>query len=85
MKGFEQMNWQRGNQSFIFRGGSKCIESIILPCAQVKTFRKESGNAEVKHFNQRSRLTYMTVKYLTNELFAAPCCVKYLYSTLTLS
>lgn len=53
MKGFEQMNWQRGNQSFIFRGGSKCIESIILPCAQVKTFRKESGNAEVKHFNQR--------------------------------
>ena len=54
LKGFEQMNWQRGNQSFIFRGGSKCIELSFLPYAQGKTFRKESGNAEeVKHFNQR--------------------------------
>jgi len=26
LKGFDQMNWQRGNQSFIFRGGSKCSE-----------------------------------------------------------
>ena len=45
------MNWQRGNQSFIFRGGSKCRELSILPRAQVKSFQVE--NVEVKHFNQR--------------------------------
>lgn len=43
LKGFEQMTWQRGNQSYIFRGGAKVTEVYEVDHDK-KSYWKESIN-----------------------------------------